>query len=87
MTFSFQPATRETAKARIALQGPGGSGKTKTALRMAEGLAKGGQIGVVDTERGSALKYAPVPGRPDIEAHEFAHLPMAYCSRRTSSPR
>ncbi|MFF5984374.1 ATP-binding protein [Streptomyces olindensis] len=79
-TFTFAPATRETAKARIALQGPGGSGKTKTALRMAEGLAKGGPIGVVDTERGSALKYAPVPGRPDIEAHEFAHLPMAFCS-------
>ncbi|WP_216588545.1 ATP-binding protein [Streptomyces brasiliscabiei] len=80
MTFTFAPATRETARARIALQGPGGSGKTKTALRMAEGLAKGGPIGVVDTERGSALKYAPVPGRPDIEAHEFAHLPMAFCS-------
>jgi hypothetical protein len=79
-TFTFAPATRETARARIALQGPGGSGKTKTALRMAEGLAKGGPIGVVDTERGSALKYAPVPGRPDIEAHEFAHLPMAFCS-------
>ncbi|MEU3096586.1 AAA family ATPase [Streptomyces sp. NPDC006967] len=79
-TFTFQPATRETAKARIALQGPGGSGKTKTALRMAEGLAAGGQIGVVDTERGSALKYAPVPGRPDIESHTFAHLPMAFCS-------
>ncbi|WP_328425944.1 AAA family ATPase [Streptomyces sp. NBC_00443] len=79
-TFTFAPATRETAKARIALQGPGGSGKTKTALRMAEGLAKGGQIGLVDTERGSALKYAPVPGRPDIEAHEFAHLPLAFCS-------
>jgi hypothetical protein len=79
-TFTFAPATRETAKARIALQGPGGSGKTKTALRMAEGLAAGGAIGVVDTERGSALKYAPVPGRPDIESHEFAHLPMAFCS-------
>ncbi|MEV0090389.1 AAA family ATPase [Streptomyces sp. NPDC050738] len=79
-TFTFAPATRETAKARIALQGPGGSGKTKTALRMAEGLAAGGPIGVVDTERGSALKYAPVPGRPDIESHEFAHLPMAFCS-------
>ncbi|MFD4787853.1 AAA family ATPase [Streptomyces sp. NPDC058459] len=78
--FSFAPATREAAKARIALQGPGGSGKTKTALRMAEGLAAGGAIGLVDTERGSALKYAPVPGRPDIEAHEFAHLPMAFCS-------
>ncbi|MFB6771104.1 AAA family ATPase [Streptomyces sp. NPDC056337] len=80
MTFTFTPATREQARARIALQGPGGSGKTKTALRMAEGLANGGQIGLVDTERGSALKYAPVPGRPDIEAHDFAHLPMAFCS-------
>ncbi|MFD3835357.1 AAA family ATPase [Streptomyces sp. NPDC058642] len=79
-TFTFAPATRETAKARIALQGPGGSGKTKTSLRMAKALAQGGAIGLVDTERGSALKYAPVPGRPDIEAHEFAHLPMAFCS-------
>ncbi|MBL1108027.1 AAA family ATPase [Streptomyces sp. 5-8] len=79
-TFTFAPATRETARARIGLQGPGGSGKTKTALRMAEKLANGGEIGVVDTERGSALKYAPVPGRPDIEAHEFRHLPMAFCS-------
>lgn len=79
-TFTFAPATRETAKARIAIQGPGGSGKTKTSLRMAKALAQGGQIGVVDSERGSALKYAPVPGRPDIEAHEFVHLPMAFCS-------
>jgi len=47
---------------------------------MAEALAAGGVIGVVDSERGSALKYAPVPGRPDIEAHEFVHLPMAFCS-------
>ncbi|MFD3749705.1 AAA family ATPase [Streptomyces cyaneofuscatus] len=78
--FSFAPATRETAKARIALQGPGGSGKTKTALRMAERLADGGSIGVVDTERGSAKKYAVVPGRPDLGGHEFGHMPMAFCS-------
>lgn len=78
--FTFAPATRETAKARIALQGPGGSGKTKTALRFAEALAAGGQIGVVDTERGSALKYAPVPGRPDLGGHEFGHMPMSFCS-------
>ncbi|MFI2610653.1 AAA family ATPase [Kitasatospora sp. NPDC018619] len=78
--FSFQPATREQAKARIALQGPGGSGKTKSALRIAEGLAQGGTIGVVDTERGSALKYAPVPGRPDLGGHTFGHLPLAVCS-------
>ena len=50
MTFSFEPATRETAKARIALQGPGGSGKTKSALRIAEGLAPGGLIGLVKDE-------------------------------------
>ncbi|MFS4107513.1 AAA family ATPase [Streptomyces sp. PD-S100-1] len=80
MNFTFAPATREQARARIGIQGPAGSGKTKTALRMAEGLANGGLIGVVDTERGSALKYAPVPGRPDIESHDFAHLPMAFCS-------
>ncbi|TXS36962.1 AAA family ATPase [Streptomyces sp. OR43] len=79
-TFTFAPATRETAKARIALQGPGGSGKTKTALRMAERLADGGSIGVVDTERGSAKKYAVVPGRPDLGGHEFGHMPMAFCS-------
>lgn len=79
-TFTFAPATREAAKARIGIQGPGGSGKTKTSLRMAKALAQGGLIGLVDTERRSALKYAPVPGRPDIEAHEFEHLPMAFCS-------
>jgi hypothetical protein len=75
-SFSFAPATREQARARIGIQGPAGSGKTKTALRLAEGLAKGGTIGVVDTERGSALKYAPVPGRPDLGGHAFGHMPM-----------
>lgn len=75
-SFTFAPATREQARARIGLQGPAGSGKTKTALRLAEGLATGGIIGVVDTERGSALKYAPVPGRPDLGGHAFGHMPM-----------
>ncbi|MGW1661017.1 AAA family ATPase [Streptomyces microflavus] len=76
MNFSFTPATREAAKARIGLQGPAGSGKTKSALRIAEGLAKGGTIGVIDTERGSALTYAPVPGKPELGGHEFGHMPM-----------
>ncbi|MFD7884041.1 AAA family ATPase [Streptomyces bauhiniae] len=74
--FSFAPATREAAKARIGLQGPAGSGKTKTALRLAKGLAQGGPIGLADTERGSALKYAIVPGKPELGGHEFGHLPM-----------
>ncbi|NEB57613.1 AAA family ATPase [Streptomyces griseus] len=74
--FSFAPATRETARARIGLQGPAGCGKTKTALRIAEGLAQGGPIGLVDTERRSALTYAVVPGKPHLGGHEFGHMPM-----------
>jgi hypothetical protein len=56
MTFSFTPATKEEAKARIALTGPSGAGKTYTALTIAAVL--GNNIAVIDTERGSASKYA-----------------------------
>ncbi|MFC7650024.1 AAA family ATPase [Streptosporangium lutulentum] len=54
--FTFTTATKERAKARIALIGPTGSGKTYTALLTATGL--GGRIALVDTEHGSAAKYA-----------------------------
>lgn len=53
--FDFVDATPEAEKARIALQGPSGCGKTWTALRIAQGL--GGEIGLIDTEHGSASKY------------------------------
>ena len=52
----FSKATKKDAKLRLALFGPSGSGKTFTALRIATGL--GGPIAVIDTERGSAAKYA-----------------------------
>jgi len=55
-TFTFEAATKDQAKARIALAGPAGSGKTWTALTLA--TAFGGTIAVIDTERGSASKYA-----------------------------
>jgi hypothetical protein len=57
---SFTPATRTSTKARIALCGPSGSGKTWTALALAHAL--GERIAVIDTERGSASKYAGVNG-------------------------
>lgn len=57
---SFSPATRTSTKARIALAGPSGSGKTWTALTLAHAL--GDRIAVIDTERGSASKYAGVNG-------------------------
>ncbi|MFE7975718.1 hypothetical protein [Streptomyces shenzhenensis] len=56
-TFAFAPAARETAEARIAHQGPGGSGKTKTALRIAEGLGKGGLLARVGEESKKGGNY------------------------------
>ena len=54
--MQFTKATRQHARLRMALIGPSGSGKTYTALTIATGL--GQRIAVVDTERGSASKYA-----------------------------
>lgn len=55
-TFTFTPATKEQAKARIALTGPTGSGKTYTAL--ITGSVFGERVALIDTEHGSASKYA-----------------------------
>lgn len=55
-TDPFTPATREAVKARIALTGPAGSGKTYTALAIGTELAE--KVAVVDTEHGRALDYA-----------------------------
>ena len=55
----FKRATKAQAKARIAVFGPSGAGKTYTSLRTATGLAgQDGRIAVIDTERGSASKYS-----------------------------
>jgi ABC-type sugar transport system ATPase subunit len=56
--MTFQKATRQQKKARIALHGPSGSGKTYTALELAKGLVgPAGRVAVIDTERGSASLY------------------------------
>lgn len=52
----FQKATKTLARLRLALVGPSGSGKTYSALAIASGMGK--RIAVIDTERGSASKYA-----------------------------
>lgn len=48
------------------LSGPPGAGKTRTALIIAEVLAEGGKVLVIDTEKESALTYA--------DDFEFQHL-------------
>src|SRR6266567_1149741 len=55
-SVSFQKAVKRDAKLRFAVCGPSGSGKTYTLLKLATEL--GGPIALVDTERGSASKYA-----------------------------
>jgi hypothetical protein len=52
----FRKAERSQSRLRMALVGPSGSGKTYTALRIAQSL--GNKIALIDTERGSAEKYA-----------------------------
>ena len=52
----FSPAVKHAAKLRLALCGPSGSGKTYSALAIAAGL--GQRVAVIDTEHGSASRYA-----------------------------
>src|SRR6202795_1758100 len=55
---SFRKAVKYDAKLRFAVCGPSGSGKTYTLLQLATEL--GGPVALVDTERGSASKYADI---------------------------
>jgi len=55
-TNIFKKATKSKSKLRLAIFGISGSGKTYTALEIAKGM--GGKIAVLDTEHGSASKYA-----------------------------
>jgi hypothetical protein len=52
----FKKAIKNESKLRLAIYGPAGSGKTFSALAIASGISN--NIGVIDTERGSAKKYA-----------------------------
>ena len=67
--FQFKKADKKQAKARVALDGPSGAGKTWTALTIAQAL--GQRIAVIDTERGSASKYA---NDFDFDVLEMTHF-------------
>jgi hypothetical protein len=54
----FIQANRRQSKLRMTIDGPAGSGKSYTALRLAHVLVQGGRIAAIDTERGSLSKYA-----------------------------
>ena len=52
----YVKAEKKKSKLRLAIFGVAGSGKTMTSLRIAKGI--GGKVALIDTEKGSAAKYA-----------------------------
>ncbi|MEO0479619.1 MAG: ATP-binding protein [Planctomycetota bacterium] len=70
MSLTFKKATKEDSRLRMCLTGPSGSGKTMTALKIATGL--GGRVAVIDTERGSASKYADLFEFDVLELESFS---------------
>ena len=70
MQFEIKKATKAQAKARVALMGPPGSGKTYSALNVAQHM--GARIILIDTERGSASKYADEFDFEVIELESFS---------------
>ena len=54
---AFHKALKTDARLRMALMGPSGAGKTLTSLHLAQDLDTG-PIALIDTERGSASRYA-----------------------------
>lgn len=57
MTFTFKPVQPSGRPMSIGLAGPGGSGKTYTALILAKALAGDGPIAMIDTESGRGAAY------------------------------
>jgi hypothetical protein len=72
----FTDAVRTNSRILAGIAGPTGSGKTYSALRVATGLAQGGTIAVIDTERGRALDYA------DGFAFKYAELDEPFTPQR-----
>jgi len=70
----FQKATKTKSKLRLTIDGPAGSGKTYSSLQMASALDK--KIALIDTEHGSASKYADLFEFDTLELTD--HSPLAY---------
>ena len=68
--MKFKRATKKSSKLRLGLIGPAGSGKTYTALTVAERF--GGRVAVIDSEYGSASKYADLFEFDVLELKSFS---------------
>lgn len=68
--MEFKRATKKDSKLRLGLIGPAGSGKTYTALTVAKHF--GGRVAVIDSEHGSASKYADLFDFDVLELASFS---------------
>lgn len=69
----FTKAVKHKLNLRMAIQGPSGGGKTMTALKIARAMVgPEGRIAVIDTERGSARKYADIFEFDVVEPDSFS---------------
>lgn len=83
MAIQFKQAVKHAAKARVALVGPAGAGKSMTMLKLARALAgPNGRIAAIDSEHGSLSKYAPTPPvvANNIDTYDFDVTEYDECS-------
>lgn len=71
MSNPFNKATKEKAFLRLALIGISGGGKTYSALNIAQHLVPGGKVALIDTEHGSASKYADLFTFDTVDLFDF----------------
>lgn len=72
MSYDFLPAVREGVSLIVSIAGASGSGKTRSALRLARGIVGGdmSKVFVIDTEARRALHHA------DVFIPRFRHLDL-----------
>lgn len=74
MSVLFEKVTRAKSKARIAITGPSGAGKTLSALYLAFGLTGDwDRVALIDTEHERGRFYA---NREDFHTGAFLYAPM-----------
>lgn len=74
MALQIRKAERQQRKARLAIAGVSGGGKTKSALRIARGLAgEEGRILLGDTEKNSATLYADTTDFDHVDIEDYSY--------------
>lgn len=77
--MELKKSQRSKTKIKMALQAPSGSGKSMSAILLAQGLSKGDltKVAVIDTEAGSSNLYAHL-GNYNVLSLETPHSPERY---------